>query len=115
MRDTGGHKGRGLAKTIDWKLVICYLLLVLIGWANIYASVHSSEPASIFDFGTRSGKQFVWIITALVIASINGADYAYCPADGVVADQYENVCRCSDGAVADVIYNKIPEILKIEP
>ena len=45
----------------------------------------------------------------------DGADYAYCPADGVVADQYENVCRCSDGAVADVIYNKIPEILKIEP
>jgi len=43
---------------------------VLIGWANIYASVHSSEPASIFDFGCRSGKQFVWIITALCIASI---------------------------------------------
>ena len=70
MRDTGRHKGRGLAKTIDWTLVICYLLLVVIGWANIYASVHSSEPASIFDFGTRSGKQFVWIITALVIGSI---------------------------------------------
>ncbi|MBQ2874433.1 MAG: rod shape-determining protein RodA [Bacteroidales bacterium] len=70
MRDTGGHKGRGLAKTIDWKLVICYLLLILIGWANIYASVHSSEPASIFDFGSRSGKQFVWIITALCIAAI---------------------------------------------
>jgi len=57
-------------KTIDWKLVICYLLLVLIGWANIYASVHSSEPASIFDFDSRSGKQFVWIITALCIASV---------------------------------------------
>ena len=70
MRDTGGHKGRGLAKTIDWKLVICYLVLVLIGWANIYASVHSSEPASIFDFDSRSGKQFVWIITALAIASV---------------------------------------------
>lgn len=70
MRDTGGHKGRGLAKTIDWKLVICYLLLVLIGWANIYASIHSSEPASVFDFGCRSGKQFVWIITALGIAAL---------------------------------------------
>ena len=70
MRDTGGHKGRGLAKTIDWKLVICYLLLVLIGWANIYASVHSSEPASIFDFQSRSGKQFVWIMTALCMAAI---------------------------------------------
>jgi len=70
MRDLGGHKGRGMAKTIDWKLVICYLLLVLIGWANIYASVHSSEPASIFDFDSRSGKQFVWIMTALCIAAI---------------------------------------------
>ncbi|MBQ6879630.1 MAG: rod shape-determining protein RodA [Bacteroidales bacterium] len=70
MRDLGGHKGRGMAKTIDWKLVICYLLLVLIGWANIYASIHSSEPASIFDFDSRSGKQFVWIITALCIAAL---------------------------------------------
>ena len=70
MRDTGGHRGRGLAKTIDWKLVICYLLLILIGWANIYASIHSSEPASVFDFDCRSGKQLVWIITAFCIASI---------------------------------------------
>ena len=70
MRDTGGHRGRGLAKTIDWKLVICYLLLILIGWANIYASIHSSEPASVFDFDSRSGKQFVWIITAFCIAAI---------------------------------------------
>lgn len=70
MRNLGGHKGRGLAQTIDWSLVICYLILVLIGWANIYASVHSAEPASIFDFSSRSGKQFVWIITSLIIASV---------------------------------------------
>ncbi len=42
---------------------------------------------------------------------LDGADYAYCPADGVIADRYENVCKCADGAVADVIYKKIPEIL----
>ncbi len=45
-------------------------------------------------------------------AMLDGADYAYCPADGVVADRYENVCVCGDGAIADVIYRKIPEILK---
>ena len=44
---------------------------------------------------------------------LDGADYAYCPADGVVADHYENVCKCDDGAIADVIYKKIPEILGI--
>ena len=47
MRDLGGHRGRGLAKTIDWKLVICYLLLILIGWVNIYAAVQADEPTSI--------------------------------------------------------------------
>lgn len=68
MRDLGGHRGRGLAKTIDWKLVICYLLLILIGWMNIYASVQSSEPSSIFDWSCRSGKQFVWILTSFGLA-----------------------------------------------
>ena len=68
MRDAGGHRGRGLAKTIDWSLVICWLVLILIGWANIYASVHSSEPSSIFDWTSRSGKQFVWMATSLGIA-----------------------------------------------
>ena len=70
MRDLGGHRGRGLVKTIDWRLVIYYLLLILIGWANIYASVHSSEPTSIFDWECRSGKQFVWILTSFVLAVI---------------------------------------------
>lgn len=43
---------------------------------------------------------------------LHDADYAYCPSDGVVADQFENVCKCGDGSVAAVIYEKIPEILK---
>lgn len=49
------------------------------------------------------------------ISMLNGADFAYCPSDGVVADRYENVCKCDDGAIADVIYNKIPAILKNNP
>ncbi|MBQ4641515.1 MAG: HAD family phosphatase [Oscillospiraceae bacterium] len=49
------------------------------------------------------------------ITMLDGADYAFCPADGVVADRYETVCNCADGAVADVIYEKIPEILRKHP
>ena len=40
------------------------------------------------------------------------ADYAFAPADGIIAKHFETVCNCGDGAVADVIYKKIPEILK---
>lgn len=43
---------------------------------------------------------------------LEGADYSFCPSDGVVADRFPNVCPCGDGAVADVIYNKLPEILE---
>lgn len=49
------------------------------------------------------------------IAMLDGADYAFCPADAVVAARYETVCNCADGAVADVIYKKIPQILGIQP
>ena len=70
MRTAGGYRSRGLGKTIDWSLVICWLIMILIGWVNIYASVHSSEPSSIFDWTSRSGKQFVWMASALVIALI---------------------------------------------
>ena len=45
------------------------------------------------------------------IPMLEGADYAFCPADGVVANRFPTVCNCTDGAVADVIYKKIPEIL----
>ena len=43
---------------------------------------------------------------------LEGADYAFCPSDGIVAARFPNVCPCSQGAVAEVIYEKIPEILK---
>ncbi|MBP5536849.1 MAG: FtsW/RodA/SpoVE family cell cycle protein, partial [Bacteroidales bacterium] len=61
---------RGLKQAIDWRIIIYYLLLVFIGFINIYASIHSSEPSSIFDFSVRSGKQFVWILTGIVLATL---------------------------------------------
>lgn len=45
------------------------------------------------------------------VPMLEGADYAFCPADGVVASRFETVCNCADGAIADIIYKKIPEIL----
>lgn len=43
---------------------------------------------------------------------MEAADFAFCPADAPIADRYQNVCKCGDGAVADVIYREIPKILK---
>lgn len=46
------------------------------------------------------------------ISMLDGADYAFCPADASIADRYPNVCCCDDGAIADVILNEIPKILQ---
>ena len=49
------------------------------------------------------------------LTMLQQADHAFCPADGEVADRFPNVCVCGEGAVADVIYEKIPEILAKQP
>lgn len=46
------------------------------------------------------------------LSMLYGADFAFTPSDAIVAKQFPNVCPCGEGAVADVIYKKIPEILK---
>lgn len=49
----------------------------MIGWFNIYAAVYDEQAAkSIFDFSINSGKQLVWIGTAVIlIILIMVADY----------------------------------------
>ena len=49
------------------------------------------------------------------LSMMRDADHAFAPADGIIANQFETVCKCADGAVADVIYKKIPEILGLNP
>lgn len=44
---------------------------------------------------------------------LQAADFAFTPSDAIVAKHFPNVCPCGEGAIADVIYEKIPEILKI--
>lgn len=43
---------------------------------------------------------------------LRSADYGFVPGDAILRDRFENVCCCADGAIAEVIYEKIPQILK---
>ena len=49
------------------------------------------------------------------VPMLQNADHAFCPAGSVICDRFSNVCHCADGAVADVICKKIPEILGLKP
>jgi rod shape determining protein RodA len=61
---------RGFRSSVDWTLVAIYLVLVLIGWLNVYASIHTPDMGSPLAFSLRSGKQFVWILTAFALALV---------------------------------------------
>lgn len=65
-----GVLDRGLRNTVDWRLIVLYLVITLFGWVNIYAAVQSAEPSSIFDLSCNCGKQAIWILGALVIAAL---------------------------------------------
>lgn len=76
-----------------------------------------SKARSARDLQQRLGRKILVCAgdAANDLPMMKDADYAYAPADGVIAHQFETVCNCADGAVADVIYQKIPEILKNNP
>lgn len=61
---------QGIFKNIDWVLVALYLLLVTMGWLNIYASVYNDEHQSITDFSQKYGKQLIWIASSIGLAII---------------------------------------------
>ncbi len=57
-------------QNIDWITVLLYLILVLVGWVNIYAAVYNEEHSSILDMTQNYGKQLMWIGTSIVLASV---------------------------------------------
>ncbi len=74
------RKHEGIFQSLDWMTIGIYLLLVLLGWLNIYAAVYNENHSSIFDLSQNYGKQLIWVVTslmiALVILVIDGGFYA---------------------------------------
>ena len=61
------YRKSNLWSNLDWWTVAIYLILVIVGWFNIYASGYEFNQVSIFNISGRAGMQMVWILSALVI------------------------------------------------
>jgi len=53
---------------IDKTSIVLFLLLVFMGWINIYAAVFNEEHSGVLDFSQRYGKQFIWILASIILA-----------------------------------------------
>lgn len=65
-------KNQNIRGNIDWVLVSIYIVLVLMGWLNIYSSSLSSVEGetSIFDITQTYGKQFAFILCTIPLITI---------------------------------------------
>lgn len=52
---------------IDWVTIMLWLTLCLIGWFNIHAAVYDPETSGLFNLNTNSGKQSIFIMTAIIL------------------------------------------------
>ncbi len=70
-----------LTSNLDWISVIIYIILVVLGWLNIYSSSLSTtvEDASLFDFTEIYGKQMMFIFFTIplifMVLSVEGKFY----------------------------------------
>lgn len=53
---------------VDRFTIILYVLMVILGWLNIYAAVYNEEHSNIMDMSMKYGKQLIWIGGAAIIA-----------------------------------------------
>ncbi len=60
-------KDRSVSSTLDWVTVLLYILLVGIGWLNIYSSSLPIHETSVFDISQTYGKQLMFIGLTLPI------------------------------------------------
>ena len=64
------RKAKNIFANIDLVTIVIYLMLVLFGWVNIYASQYNDDILFALDFSSRYGKQFYFIIISLAAALI---------------------------------------------
>lgn len=74
-------KNQSVSSNLDWISVIIYILLVILGWLNIYSSSLSTTvaDADLFDFTQIYGKQMLFVLFTIplifVVLSVDGKFY----------------------------------------
>ncbi len=63
-------KRNNIWANLDWVTILLFVVLVFLGWINIYAAVYNEEFQSIFDTSQRYGKQLIWIGAALALGFV---------------------------------------------
>lgn len=73
-------KNQSVTNNLDWISVIIYIMMLIMGWLNIYSSSLSMvEDSVVFDLSTFYGKQLMYIIFTIplvfMVLAVDGKFY----------------------------------------
>lgn len=57
-------------KSVDWFTIGIYIVMLICGWFSICGASYDFNSTDFFSFGSRAGKQLVWIGCALLVGII---------------------------------------------
>jgi len=56
--------------SFDWLSIFIYILLVFIGWVNIYSASLADSSTSLLDLDQIYGKQLLWILLSVLLITV---------------------------------------------
>lgn len=62
------NENTSIFRSLDWPVIVIYLIMVLAGVVSIYSASYDFDHASLFSFEEFSGKQIRWILMAFGLA-----------------------------------------------
>lgn len=62
------EKSDSIFYNVDWFIVAIYLVLIIMGWVNIYSAVYDEAKSNIFDLGRLESKQMIFILVSGILA-----------------------------------------------
>lgn len=64
------NQPRSFFFNVDWVTILIYLALCTIGLFNIHSAVFDANNGNLFDLDANYGKQFIFIISSIIIAIV---------------------------------------------
>ena len=59
---------KGIFMSLDWVTIGLYVVLLFWGWFSVCGACYDYHHPDLFSFELNSGKQFVWILSSLLLA-----------------------------------------------
>ena len=63
------NNNKGIFLSLDWMTIGLYLILIVWGWFSVCGACYDYGNPDLLSFNLNSGRQFVWILTSIVLAS----------------------------------------------